>query len=131
MTGVTHTVINKSKARAAWSPSTLADIGQSQIRTTFFSKSPVPHFVSLNPPPAGRKAYVEHPYAAFALPSEKLIGRVVKGDVRDSGSFAVEAVLEWFEREWSNKIGVREKVEEVLNRRTKREEDGTLSWIGK
>jgi 3-hydroxyisobutyryl-CoA hydrolase len=74
--------------------------------------------------------YKQYPHASFALPSEVLIGRVVKGDVKDSGSFAVDKneVLAWFEREWNGKSGVIEKVEEVLARRTETMEDGTLQW---
>ena len=86
--------------------------------------------MKLTLPPSGRPAYTEYPHAGFALPSEKVVGKVVKGETGDSGSFAPteKEVQKWFEREWNGKIGVREKVGEVLRRRTKRSEDGSLRW---
>ena len=77
-----------------------------------------------------QKGYMAYPHAALALPTEKQIGQVVKGEARNSGSFAVsrDEVLAHFEGEWNGKIGVRHKVEEVLDRRTRTQEDGTLRW---
>lgn len=40
-------------------------------------------------------------------------------------------VVQWFEREWSGKVGVARKVEEVLKRRTKLVDGETLKWVGK
>lgn len=115
--------------RAAWSPSTISDISHDQIRKTFFT-APTSSSPQLPPLPEGVKSYTQYPHVQFALPSEALIGRVVRGDAPDSGSFALskKEVLEWFEREWDGKIGTREKVLEVLQRRTKTMDDGTLQW---
>jgi len=129
VTGVTHLLKEKKKDRAAWSPSTLQDISHDQIREIFFSP-PADDAVQLTSAPAGRPAYTEYPHAGFALPSEKLIAKVVKGETSDSGSFAPteKDVMQWFQREWDGKIGVKEKVQEVLKRKTKRSDDGTLWW---
>lgn len=121
---------NREK-RAKWSPASISDIKQDHIRRTFFSSgSNSKATVSLPALPKGTKSYKSYPHAMFALPTEDIIGRVVKGDVKDSGSFAVteKEVFEWFEREWNDKIGVREKVAEVLKRKTQVATDGTLQW---
>lgn len=121
----------KRKDRAAWSPSTLAEISQEQVRKIFFTEpaqSEEP--VKLPSPPSGRPAYSEYPHAGFALPSEKLIAKVVKGETKDSGSTALNEkdVLNWFLREWDGKFGVGIKVKEVLQRRTTSSPDGSLRW---
>ena len=119
MTGVTHKLIEKNKEkkaqRPAWQPSQLSDVTSSSIRDIFKLRKDSPKLAAL---PEGASSYTEYPHS-FGLPSERLIGRVVKGDVNDSGSFAVtpQEVHQWFQREWHDKVGVREKVEEVLSRR--------------
>jgi 3-hydroxyisobutyryl-CoA hydrolase len=138
VTGVTHVLVDKKGApkdgkaaeRAAWSPNTLSELSQQKMRDTFFSDANSDKNARLPPPPQGSTAYTSYPHAAYALPSEQLIGRVIKGDVKDSGSFAMtrDEVYKWFEGEWAGKIGVREKVTEVMDRRTTRQQDGTLKW---
>lgn len=129
LTGSKEEMKKNRKIRAAWSPSTISEVSQEQIRKTFFaaSSSSSPE---LPPMPKGAKPYSQYPHVHFALPSEAFIGRVVRGDTPDSGSFALskKEVLEWFEREWDGKIGTTEKVLEVLERRTKTMQDGTLQW---
>ena len=117
------------EVRASWSPSTISDISHEQVRKTFFA-APSSSSAQLPPLDKSDKPYTQYPHVHFALPSEALIGRVVKGDTPDSGSFALskKEVLEWFEREWDGKIGTSEKVLEVLERRTKTMQDGTLQW---
>ncbi|KAK9900864.1 3-hydroxyisobutyryl-CoA hydrolase [Cystobasidium minutum MCA 4210] len=131
--GVTQRLLGPKedrKKRAPWKPSSISEITHDDIRRTFFS---APNKSSPSLPPLQDKTiklYSQYPHAYFALPSEKLIGRVVRGDTPDSGSFALskDEVLDWFEREWNGKIGVKEKVREVLQRRTKTMQDGTLQW---
>lgn len=131
--GVTQRLLGPKedrKKRAPWKPSSISEITHDDIRRTFFS---APNKSSPSLPPLQDKTiklYSQYPHAHFALPSEKLIGRVVRGDTPDSGSFALskDEVLDWFEREWNGKIGVKEKVREVLQRRTKTMQDGTLQW---
>lgn len=130
--GVDHFLVKREKtARAPWSPATLSDLPQSTLQDLFFSgKHGSSTKLSKLPPGPSHTAYTEYPHAAFALPSEQLIGQVVKGELKSSGSAAVTEgdVQNWFAREWNAKIGVREKVKEVLERRTTKGEDGTLRW---
>ncbi|GAA5849794.1 hypothetical protein JCM3766R1_007017 [Sporobolomyces carnicolor] len=139
--GVTEFLINKIKPedqKPSWSPSTLAEVTPESLQKTFFSQ-PAPF---KNPPVAtfrpSRKdrlnplaPYKVHPYAVFSLPSEAKIEAVVKGESKDSPDYAVtrQEVIEKFERDYSGKVGVREKVEEVLDRRTVVAEENTLRWL--
>ena len=138
MTGVEHVLgPNKAKAgadgvvpRAAWSPSNLSDLTTTQIRSTFFELSTDKDAIRLPKLPENTNSYRSYPHSFLALPSEDLIGKVVKGDTADAGSFAPtkDDVHAWFEREWKGKIGVREKVEEVLARRASTDQQGQLKW---
>ena len=67
--------------------------------------------------------YMEYPHARFALPSEKQIERFVRDTARSRKQTVNEFVKLWGEKE-----GVREKVGEVLARRTVKTDDG-LRWI--
>lgn len=136
VTGVTHLLINKQKTRADWKPPTLTDpsLNYDALRKTFFSSQPPPSStaskapkLSLSPTPP----YKSYPYAKFALPPESMIRDVVKGDWKNSGSFALkdDEVVRVVEREWKGKVGVRSKVVEVLERMTVRDKkDGYLKW---
>jgi len=131
--GVTHLLVKKEKkTRAPWSPSTLAEVSQQDIRSKFFDlkNSKSLKIPKLSPLPPSTKSYKSYPHQNFALPSEALIEKVVKGELKSSGSLALtrKEVIQWFGNEWSNKIGLSEKLNEVLNRRTKENEDGTVSW---
>lgn len=136
ITGVKHRLTGSKEQmkknrdiRAEWSPNAISDVQHDEIRKTFFN-APSSTTPRLPPLPKGAKVYSQYPHVHFALPSEVFIGRVVRGDTPDSGSFALskQEVLDWFEREWDGKIGVREKVLEVLDRRTKVMQDETLQW---
>ena len=140
VTGVSCTLGPQRKEykgkRPPWLPATLPEVTQQHVRDVFFSGT---HGAETKLPALHggggggqkkQKGYMAYPHAALALPTEKQIGQVVKGEAKNSGSFAVsrDEVLAYFEGEWNGKIGVRHKVEEVLDRRTQRQEDGTLRW---
>ncbi|GAA6061671.1 hypothetical protein JCM10212_000854 [Sporobolomyces blumeae] len=156
-TGVTEFLIKKIKPedeKPHWSPPTLADVTPESLQRTFFSSPapfenpPVPTF---NPRTATNKAkgnntnkgvgqaerlnplpaYKVHPYAKFGLPTERRIEQVVKGEAKDSGDYALtrREVVERFVKLQPGKVGVREKVEEVLDRRTVVADQDTLRWV--
>lgn len=81
----------------------------------------------MNPLPA----YKTHPYSIYGLPTEKRIEEVVKGTAKDSPDYARtrKEIVEKFEREFSGKVGVKAKVDEVLDRRTVVAEENTLRWV--
>ncbi|GAA5932987.1 enoyl-CoA hydratase/isomerase family protein [Sporobolomyces koalae] len=142
-TGVTEFLIKKIKpeeTKPTWSPATLAEVTPESLQKIFFSSPapfknpPVPAFKPLR----GTKdrlnplsAYKVHPYSIFGLPTEKRIEQVVKGEAKDSPDYAQtrEEIVNKFVKESNGKVGVKEKVEEVLDRRTIVAEENTLKWL--
>ncbi|GAA5945939.1 hypothetical protein JCM1841_002063 [Sporobolomyces salmonicolor] len=140
-TGVTEFLIKKIKPEDVlppWTPATLPEVTDQHIQRTFFA-SPPPF---TNPPvsklnlsrknrPNALPAYKVSPHARFALPTENRIAEVVRGEAKDSGDYAMtrKEVVARFVAEFAGKVGVREKVEEVLDRRTVVGEQDTLRWV--
>ncbi|GAA5979180.1 hypothetical protein JCM11641_008452 [Rhodosporidiobolus odoratus] len=142
-TGVTDLLVKKLKPeeqRPAWSPSSLSEVSETDIQSTYFSNSPP----FTNPPlpqlefgksrrsrPRSLAPYTVSPHARFALPTERDIEKVVKGEDAGSDDYAVTKVevIERLQRRWDGKVGVKEKVEEVLSRRTVEAEQRTLKWV--
>lgn len=103
MTGVTHQLIKKVKdSRAAWDPSTLDSplVAPKSIASRFFDSRSAPHASTIpklafkpKPVPApveGRQAdNMWGNFRACGLPTDRLIGRIVKGEEKDSGAYAV------------------------------------------
>ncbi|SGY75698.1 BQ5605_C005g03439 [Microbotryum silenes-dioicae] len=139
--GVTHLLVDKRKDRAPWSPSSLAEVEDSTILKNFFS-NPAPFS---NPPvkplqkraPESARPYREYPHARFSLPSERQIKDIVTGEAKGSGKFAMtkDEVVARVAQEaqrlsgGAEKIGLREKVNEVLQRKCRVGEQGTLRWV--
>ncbi|ORY59438.1 3-hydroxyisobutyryl-CoA hydrolase [Leucosporidium creatinivorum] len=138
-TGVTHTLIEKKKTeRAPWTPATLAEVTDSSITKTFFG-SPPPF---KNPPLSklsfhhtqakGARPYKMYPHAGFSLPTEDNIRDVVTGEAKGSGQFAMkeDEIVKKIVKQWKGKVGVEQKVREVLKRRCQVGQGETLKWVG-
>ncbi|EGG00228.1 uncharacterized protein MELLADRAFT_93702 [Melampsora larici-populina 98AG31] len=135
VTGVNHLLVKKEKTRAAWNPNTLEEVDLTSLKRKFFSSqapssthllSPIYHSTSL-------KAYKSYPFSNYALPSESLIKEYVVGNTKESGSFALtqKELVNVLQKKWINKLGVKEKVLEVLKRRTvegSEKEGKVLKW---
>ncbi|KAM0751626.1 ClpP/crotonase [Meredithblackwellia eburnea MCA 4105] len=134
-TGVTHTLIDKSPGRAAWSPSTLAEVTDASIQSIFFSSPPpfthpaVPtltysNSASLRPP------YKSYPHAKFSLPSEKEIRDFITGEAKGSGDHVLTRadLINRLTKARGHKGGLKEKVDEVIKRRCQVSDDGYLKW---
>ncbi|KAH8928507.1 ClpP/crotonase [Atractiella rhizophila] len=119
--GVASLLIQKSKTPPKWqSPSPDLD--------AYFSFS-TPS--SLSSPPS--KPFKSYPHAELplSLPSEDYIAKVVRGETKTSGSYALteEEIIQKLVKEWKQKEGVEEKVREVLSRKTKEGEEKTRKWV--
>ena len=130
--GVTALLIDKTPELVKWTPATLEEVSQTSIESIFFSSTPPfdnPPLVNLPRLHPGN-AYKSYPHAKFSLPSELEIQDVVTGNASGSGKYALtkEEVVKVLTRGRNGKIGVREKVEEVLNRRSTVGEGNTLNW---
>ncbi|CAG8653964.1 7404_t:CDS:2 [Acaulospora morrowiae] len=125
-TGVKAVLIDKIKEKPKWDPSTLKDITLQDIENYYFSDSNSKLELLKN------ISYENYPFSRFNLPSEEEIRKVVTGETPDAGSMSMtqQEVVDFFMKDRKGKIGVREKVLEVLNRKTivkKGQED--LTWI--
>jgi 3-hydroxyisobutyryl-CoA hydrolase len=106
--GVTARLIERSKERPNWAPNQLEDVTESQVGE-FFKQVRGEKLGLLE---SGSHAqFKEYPHAKLALPTEEEILAVYKG-----GNVMKEEVIQHFIKDRDGKVGVREKVEEVLER---------------
>ncbi|GBB93781.1 hypothetical protein RclHR1_02230007 [Rhizophagus clarus] len=123
--GVTALLVDKREPK--WNPSKLDDISDDEIEKFYFESSEKHHLNLLN-----IRSFENYPYSRFALPTEEEIQKVVTGETPDAGSVSMtqQEVVDFFLKDRKAKIGVREKVLEVLNRKTT-QIDGQegLKWV--
>lgn len=116
--GVKARLVSKSPATPKWEPRTLKEVTDDDV-DEFFSIPPgetrLPLFNDAD--------YTTYPHAHFALPTEKDIEKFV----RDNSTTRTQTVND-FVSKWAHKEGVREKVAEVLTRRTEKTPEG-LRWV--
>ncbi|KAK6381301.1 uncharacterized protein PV06_07356 [Exophiala oligosperma] len=122
--GVSARLINKPPTKPVWKPASLAEVSKEDV-DEFFTMSPDFEPLALVEPYEGAldQHFTEYPHAVFALPSEADIEQLV----RAYGQEGQRAVIEAVANRWNNKAGVREKVREVLARKTRLEDRG-ISW---
>nr|GAT43818.1 3-hydroxyisobutyryl-CoA hydrolase [Mycena chlorophos] len=140
VTGVTSVLVAKSKTRPEWRPERLEDVSD-EIVDRFFS----PHSTYIVNAPIIR----EHEFLApedhvdrtaserkqmrFTLPSEDDIRDVITGADPDAGDmgYSLDDLLEYFHDKRAGKIGVAEKILEVVRRRTTLVDnaDGNFVWL--
>lgn len=131
-TGVAAVVVNKEKGRPAWSPSTLAEVSEKSILSNFFSPTS-PYF-----DPKPELSFPENLSKPgnpmrFALPTQDEVRHYIAQDTPSSGGLAVtkDQVIKYFEEQKQGKGGVREKVSEILQRKSQLEKgaDELNPWI--
>lgn len=115
--GVDALLMTKPSRPANWQPATLQELTSEHV-DSFFE---VPEGAS-RLPLFSDKDYRSYPHAQFALPSEKDIENFIRGSAT-TGKNSVEDFIST----WGHKDGVREKVAEVLARRTVQTPQG-LKW---
>ncbi|KAL8291820.1 hypothetical protein RQP46_002078 [Phenoliferia psychrophenolica] len=129
--GVTALLIEKRPP--VWSPPTLSAVSDSSILSTFFS-SPPPFSNPPLPPISfatpGGPAYKAYPHARFSLPSEEEIRAFVVGEAKGSGDHALNRsdLIGKVAATRAGKVGVKEKVDEVIRRKCEVGQDGYLKW---
>jgi 3-hydroxyisobutyryl-CoA hydrolase len=74
-------------------------------------------------------SFEQYPHYKFSLPSEEEIRMVITGETPDAGSLSMtrSEVIDFFLKNRKSKIGVPEKVIEVLDRKTSSHNNG-LKW---
>jgi len=124
LVGVKAVLEDKIKERPNWQPSTLEEISRETIYANFFSADS-PYLQSI--PRMDFQPGVSRDPMQYALPSEEAIGLVVRGYDRSSGSTAVsmdEVIARFQESERPAKLGLMEKISEVVDRKC------NTKWIG-
>jgi 3-hydroxyisobutyryl-CoA hydrolase len=138
VTGVRAVLVDKIKGRPAWSPDTLKDVNDADILGTFFHKfSPengTAPSISLSNEVQFEPSNTASPML-YALPTENEIRQLVTGSHQSSGgtSLTKDELIQKLEKLRRGKMGIREKVAEVVSRRCVEEGDkvsGThfLKW---
>ncbi|KAI8393958.1 ClpP/crotonase-like domain-containing protein [Radiomyces spectabilis] len=124
--GVTAILASKPRRKPEWQPASIHELNIDDINRLYFDQ-PSPNTLTL-PSPIDMKSY---PYARFSLPTEEDIRLAVTGE---GPEFGIEGrltqqgdVLEWFAKSHRGKWGVKEKVLDVLQRKTIHTKDG-LVW---
>ena len=136
--GVTQVVVKKARdTRPNWQPSTVSEVSDDFILKSFFPQLKANDTTSprLSPPEWLAQANVVSPMV-YGLPTEEDIGRMVLGSHRSSGStvLTLDELVAKFEEIKGGKAGVRQKIEEVVQRRCTTEEDKQagkkwLKWV--
>ncbi|KAG2225376.1 hypothetical protein INT45_005620 [Circinella minor] len=125
--GVNSTLVTRTKPN--WQPSAITDIKFDKIKEEYFD-SPSPERLEL----LTTKDYKQYPHRKYMLPSEDDVKRVVTGEAADVGNYALsrEEVVQYFLRDRNGKQGVKNKVLDVLERKThilENDETKSLKWV--
>ena len=119
LSGVSARLIEKPPKTPTWSPASLDEVSTREV-DGFFMVEGDKRLQLL-----GGHDYREYPYARLGLPREIDVERVVR-----EGGRGREEVVEGFVGGRGGKVGVRERVEEVLGRMCVVDGEGRLSWRG-
>lgn len=115
--GVSSLLIRRSKERPNWQPSTVQAVQASDI-DKFFSAPPSLKLLRQ----MDKSQYKTYPHAKFSLPSEYSIIKLIRDrelvEQVNKGSMTIEGMVEACTQCFEYMPGVREKVEEVIRRRT-------------
>jgi 3-hydroxyisobutyryl-CoA hydrolase len=125
--GVTATLVTKQKPN--WKPDQLSHIDDIKIKQQYFD-SPSPLRLEM----LTSRDYKNYPHRKYMLPSEEDIKRVVTGEAADVGNYALnrQQIVDHLLRERQGKQGVKQKVIEVLDRKTienQKDENKSLKWV--
>ncbi|KAI9491730.1 ClpP/crotonase-like domain-containing protein [Zychaea mexicana] len=129
--GVDSSFLSKPRRKPQWDPLHISD---HEIDQLYFSR-PSPNDLTF----LSNLDMRQYPYARYALPSENEVRLSITGEGSEfqpqegntnSGRLKTKAeVMDWFVKGSRGKRGVREKIQDILDRKTVLAEDGsTLIW---
>ncbi|KUJ22011.1 ClpP/crotonase [Mollisia scopiformis] len=116
-----HALLIRKDGKPAWQPASLEDIKpEDNIADPFFEIEPGAENLQL----LSTDDYKHYPFARFNVPTEKQIENVVKG-----GVLSRKDIVKRFVDARKGKQGVKEVVEEVVNRKTQVDHNNKAQWI--
>jgi len=124
--GVTARLMKPTR-EPQWKPSQLDELQTSDVNS-FFSRKEGVEKLELLPSNTGATTmeYRDYPHAGLALPRESDIEKIVANIGERGGKAVLESTL----HEWNGKEGVKEKVTDVLARRTRKTGSGNgIKWV--
>ncbi|KAF9426112.1 hypothetical protein BGZ94_006943 [Podila epigama] len=123
--GVRALLVDKS-LDPKWDPATIEEVDREKILGQYF-RNQAPQPLRL----FNKTTFKNYPFSRYSLPSEEEIRRVVVGESQGSGplQLTLEEVADVCVKKSGGKIGVREKVQEVLSRKVTKDANGALKWI--
>lgn len=126
-------IVDRIKERPNWSPASLEDVSAQVVANFFEPKSP---YLTLAPDltiPVELTSGTKLNPMKYALPSEEEIGSVVTGSHVSGGGVGIqfEELLKRFAELRPGKLGVKEKIYEVVQRRCEVTDnaDGNRVWL--
>lgn len=124
--GVTARLINKPPTTPNWNPATLDEISNSEVEAFFRMPDGEARLSLLSSSTSPQANYLDYPHPeTLTLPRERAIEKVVKESI---GEIPRGEIVQEFVKRWNGKEGVKEKVTEVLARKT-RKTPGGCEWI--
>ncbi|KAF2216417.1 hypothetical protein CERZMDRAFT_93712 [Cercospora zeae-maydis SCOH1-5] len=120
--GVSALLVDKPKRKPNWSPESLEKVSDADV-DSFFSHESQLDLLGTEAGSTGED-YNEYPHAWIGLPTEYEVQAMVTGETR-------EQIIEHCLKRFGGKQGVKEKVTEILNRKTEVDDPktGTLVWL--
>jgi 3-hydroxyisobutyryl-CoA hydrolase len=121
--GVTALLIDKRDPK--WSPSTVEELQLDSIKQRYFEDQSSSTLELLN-----KRDYVQYPYSRHALPTEQDVRQLVLGHSAGASAFRMSAhdVVSILGREWSGRMFVRERVEEIIARCCSQDKGEGITW---
>ncbi|KAF8798139.1 3-hydroxyisobutyryl-CoA hydrolase [Phlegmacium glaucopus] len=131
ITGVKAVIVDRIKERPNWSPASLNDVSAQIVENFFEPKSPYLTSAPELTIPAELNSGTKLNPMKYALPSEEEIGSVVTGSHGSGGGVGIrfDELLKRFAVLRPGKVGVKEKIYEVVQRRCEVTDNADGNWV--
>lgn len=120
--GVTALLVDKPKRTPKWTPATLEEVSDKDVDAFFDFSGPTSFELLDQDAGSHGNDYKNYPHAWIGLPREQEVrDQVFKNQTQ-------QEILDYFVKRSDGKQGVKEKVEEILLRKTTQNQNGKLGW---
>ena len=125
--GVSARLIRKPPETPQWQPAELSGVSQADV-DSFFNENPQsPASLTMLRPNPLRSEYTEYSHSFTALPKERAIADYIEYLTRSKKPVTRDAIHQHYWSHTGGKAGVREIVDDILQRRTEQAGD-QLEW---